>query len=85
MTSIFMDVIPKYLMNLTVLCGPRMPNGGYRLVKGELLARGCRVQWHKVSMHRMDGAGILARMLELGFVARRSYCVHVPLPLSTIN
>nr|XP_055025628.1 uncharacterized protein LOC129415618 [Misgurnus anguillicaudatus] len=63
----------------------RMPHAGYRLVKGELLARGCRVQWHRVkaTMHRVDGAGILARMIQLGFVARRSY--FVPSPLSLVH
>lgn len=65
----------------------RMPHTGYRLVKGELLARGCRVQWHRVkaTMHRVDGSGILARMIQLGFVARRSYCVPSPLSLVHVD
>ncbi|XP_076858392.1 uncharacterized protein LOC143512217 isoform X1 [Brachyhypopomus gauderio] len=65
----------------------RMPHAGYRLVKGELLARGHRVQWDRVkaTMHRVDGAGILARMIQLGFVARRSYCVPAPLSLVHVD
>lgn len=65
----------------------RMPHAGYRLVKGELLARGCRVPWHRVkaSMKRVDGAGILARMMQVGFVARRTYCVPAPLSLVHID
>uniref|UniRef100_A0A9J8A393 Integrase core domain-containing protein n=1 Tax=Cyprinus carpio carpio TaxID=630221 RepID=A0A9J8A393_CYPCA len=65
----------------------RMPHAGYRLVKGELLARGHRIQWHRVkaSMQRVDGAGILARMFQLGFVARRSYSVPAPLSLVHVD
>uniref|UniRef100_A0A8P4GUA6 Integrase core domain-containing protein n=1 Tax=Dicentrarchus labrax TaxID=13489 RepID=A0A8P4GUA6_DICLA len=65
----------------------RMPYAGYRLVKGELLARGYRVPWHKVkaTMQRVDGAGILARMIQVGFVARRTYCVPAPLSLVHID
>ncbi|KAL0964268.1 hypothetical protein UPYG_G00321540 [Umbra pygmaea] len=65
----------------------RMPHAGYRLVKGELLARGHRVQWHRVkaTMYRVDGAGILARMIQLGFVAPRSYCVPSPLSLVHVD
>lgn len=65
----------------------RMPHAGYRLVKGELLARGYRVQWHRVkdTMHRVDGAGILSRMIQLRFVTRRSYCVPAPLSLVHVD
>lgn len=65
----------------------RMPHAGYRLVKGELMARGFRVQWHRVkaTMQRVDGAGILARMIQLGFIARRTYCVPAPLSLVHID
>lgn len=65
----------------------RMPHAGYRLVKGELLARGHRIQWHRVkaSMQRVDGAGILARMFQLGFVARRIYSVPAPLSLVHVD
>lgn len=65
----------------------RMPHAGYRLMKGELLARGHRIQWHrmKASMRRVDGAGILARMVQLGFIARRSYSVPAPLSLVHVD
>ncbi len=65
----------------------RMPHAGYRLVKGELLARGHRIQWRKVkaSMQRVDGAGILARMVQLGFIARRTYSVPAPLSLVHVD
>lgn len=65
----------------------RMPHAGYRLVKGELLARGHRIQWHRVkaSMQRVDGAGILARMVQLGFIARRTYSVPAPLSLVHVD
>ncbi|XP_057187724.1 uncharacterized protein zgc:174680 [Triplophysa rosa] len=65
----------------------RMPHSGYRLVKGELVARGHRIQWHRVkaSMQRVDGAGILARMVQLGFVARRTYSVPAPLSLVHVD
>lgn len=65
----------------------RMPHVGYRIVKGELLARGIRVQWHRVkaTMQRVDGAGVLARMIQVGFVSRRSYCVPAPLSLVHVD
>ncbi|NP_001108034.1 uncharacterized protein LOC100136843 [Danio rerio] len=65
----------------------RMPHAGYRLMKGELLARGHRIQWNrmKASMQRVDGAGILARMVQLGFIARRSYSVPAPLSLVHVD
>ncbi|XP_016326655.1 uncharacterized protein LOC107676593 [Sinocyclocheilus anshuiensis] len=65
----------------------RMPHAGYRLMKGELLARGHQIQWHrmKASMRQVDGAGILARMVQLGFIARRSYSVPAPLSLVHVD
>ncbi|XP_065107367.2 uncharacterized protein [Paramisgurnus dabryanus] len=65
----------------------RVPHAGYRLMKGELLAGGHRIQWHrmKASMRRVDGAGILARMVQLGFIARRSYSVPAPLSLVHVD
>uniref|UniRef100_A0A9J7YV53 Integrase core domain-containing protein n=1 Tax=Cyprinus carpio carpio TaxID=630221 RepID=A0A9J7YV53_CYPCA len=55
----------------------RMPHAGYRLMKGELLASGHWMQWHrmKASMRRVNGAGILARMVQLGFIARRIFTI----------
>ncbi|KAK0133134.1 hypothetical protein N1851_031490 [Merluccius polli] len=65
----------------------RMPHAGYRLVKGQLLARGHRVQWCRVksSVQRVDGAGVFARMMHVGFVAHRTYSVPAPLSLVHID
>uniref|UniRef100_A0A3B3W1T3 Integrase core domain-containing protein n=1 Tax=Poecilia latipinna TaxID=48699 RepID=A0A3B3W1T3_9TELE len=45
----------------------RMPNAGYRLVKGSLQAMGVRIPWKRVqmSLQRVDGAGIISRMVQL--------------------
>ncbi|KAL2081740.1 hypothetical protein ACEWY4_023593 [Coilia grayii] len=65
----------------------RMPHAGYRLVKGELLARGYRVTWRRVwsSVECVDGAQVLARMIQVGFVARRTYSVPAPLSLVHVD
>ncbi|XP_063042090.1 uncharacterized protein zgc:174680 isoform X1 [Engraulis encrasicolus] len=65
----------------------RMPHAGYRLVKGELLARGHRLPWRRVksSVQRVDGAGVLARMIQVGCVARRTYSVPAPLSLVHVD
>ncbi|XP_070404156.1 uncharacterized protein [Nothobranchius furzeri] len=57
-----------------------MPDAGYRVVRGALLAQGHRVQWDRLyaSMHRVDSAGVLARMTHLGCVVRRTYTVPCP-------
>lgn len=59
----------------------RLPNVGYRIVKGCLQADGHRVQWERIkeSMHRVDGAGVLERLMQLGCIVRRTYCVQHPL------
>ncbi|XP_024127724.1 uncharacterized protein LOC112146248 isoform X2 [Oryzias melastigma] len=58
----------------------RMPNAGYRLVKGTLKAQGHHLGWDRVkaSMHRVDSLGILSRMTQLGCVVRRTYSVPGP-------
>lgn len=58
----------------------RMPNAGYRLVKGTLKAQGHRLGWDRVkaSMHRVDSIGILSRRAQLGCVVRRTYSVPCP-------
>ncbi|MEQ2183532.1 hypothetical protein GOODEAATRI_033632, partial [Goodea atripinnis] len=63
----------------------RLPNAGYRMVKGCLQADGHRVQWDRVkeSMHRVDAAGVLQRMMQLGCIVRRTY--SVPHPLSLVH
>lgn len=57
-----------------------MPDAGYSLVRGALLAKGHKVQWDRVyaSMHRVDSVGVLARMSRLGCVVRRTYSVPYP-------
>ncbi|MED6258161.1 hypothetical protein ATANTOWER_003672 [Ataeniobius toweri] len=65
----------------------RMPNAGYRLVKGSLQAMGVRIPWKRVkmSLQRMDGAGLIARMVQLSCIARRQYCVPAPLSLVHVD
>lgn len=65
----------------------RTPHAGYRLVKGSLQAMGHRVTWRRVkmSLQRVDGAGVLSRMIQLSCVARRTYSVPAPLSLVHID
>lgn len=65
----------------------RMPHAGYRLVKGSLQAMGHRITWRRVklSLQRVDGAGIIARMIQLSCIARRAYSVPAPLSLVHID
>uniref|UniRef100_A0A3B3YEH5 Uncharacterized protein n=2 Tax=Poecilia mexicana TaxID=48701 RepID=A0A3B3YEH5_9TELE len=65
----------------------RMPNAGYRLVKGSLQAMGVRIPWKRVqmSLQRVDGAGIISRMVQLSCISRRQYCVPAPLSLVHID
>ncbi|CAL8270224.1 unnamed protein product [Arctogadus glacialis] len=65
----------------------RHPNAGYRRMIGLLTARGQRVQWNSVraSMHRVDTAGIVSRMTQLGCVVRRTYSVPGPRSLVHID
>lgn len=60
---------------------------GYKMVKGCLRALGHRVQWNRVwdSMRRVDSAGILERMANLGCVVRRTCSVPGPLSLLHID
>lgn len=57
-----------------------MPDAGFRVVRGALLAQGHRLQWDRLyaSMHRVDSVGVLARMTRLGCVVRRTYTVPYP-------
>ncbi|KAM9500709.1 uncharacterized protein Hap1MRO34_005142 [Clarias gariepinus] len=57
-----------------------LPDAGYRMVRGSLLAQGHRVQFDRVcaSMHRVDSVGILSRMTNLRCIARKTYCVPHP-------
>ncbi|KAL7853510.1 hypothetical protein AOLI_G00203540 [Acnodon oligacanthus] len=65
----------------------RIPSAGYRMVKGFLQADGHRVQWNRIkeSMHRVDAAGVLERMTELGCIVRRTYFVQHPLSLVHVD
>ncbi|KAI7801282.1 hypothetical protein IRJ41_003217 [Triplophysa rosa] len=57
-----------------------MPDAGYRMVRGALLAQGHRVQWDRVcaSMHRVDSVGVLSRMTNIRCIARRRYAAPYP-------
>uniref|UniRef100_A0A673FYF8 Integrase core domain-containing protein n=1 Tax=Sinocyclocheilus rhinocerous TaxID=307959 RepID=A0A673FYF8_9TELE len=57
-----------------------LPDAGYRMVRGALLAKGHRLQWDRVvaSMHRVDSVGVLSRMTNLRCIARRTYRVPCP-------
>ncbi|XP_062260800.1 uncharacterized protein LOC133968652 isoform X3 [Platichthys flesus] len=65
----------------------RMPHAGYRIVKGSLQAMGHQISWRRVkmSLQRVDGAGIIARMVQLSCIARRTYSVPAPLSLVHID
>uniref|UniRef100_A0A3P8SH17 Integrase core domain-containing protein n=1 Tax=Amphiprion percula TaxID=161767 RepID=A0A3P8SH17_AMPPE len=65
----------------------RIPNAGYRMVKGCLQADGHRVQWDRIkeSMHRVDAPGVLERMTRLGCIVRRTYFVQGPLSLVHVD
>ncbi|XP_030578717.1 uncharacterized protein LOC115775323 isoform X1 [Archocentrus centrarchus] len=65
----------------------RIPNAGYRMVKGCLQADGHRVQWDRIkeSMHRVDAPGVLERMTHLGCIVRRTYFVQGPLSLVHVD
>ena len=65
----------------------RMPHAGFRMVKGSLRAMGHRVQWRRVrkSLQSVDGAGIIARMIQLCCIARQKYSVPAHLSLVHID
>uniref|UniRef100_A0A1A7XG32 Integrase core domain-containing protein n=1 Tax=Iconisemion striatum TaxID=60296 RepID=A0A1A7XG32_9TELE len=65
----------------------RIPNAGYRMVKGCLEADGHRIQWDRIkeSMHRVDAPGVLERMTQLGCIVRRTYFVQGPLSLVHVD
>ncbi|XP_042578484.1 uncharacterized protein LOC109078767 isoform X2 [Cyprinus carpio] len=79
-TSLYSSCTDEELDSLVSEIKSTMPNIGYRVVRGALLAKGHRVQWDRIcaSMHRVDGLGVLSRMSQLGCVARRTYSVPYP-------
>jgi hypothetical protein len=65
----------------------RMPHACFRMFKGSLRAMGHHVQWKRVrgSLQWVDGAGIIARMIELHCIALQKYFVPAPLSLVHID
>lgn len=65
----------------------RMPHAGSRLVTGSLQVMGHRISWRKVkmSLQRVNGTGIISRMVQLSCIARRTYSVPAPLSLVHID
>ncbi|XP_015260496.1 PREDICTED: uncharacterized protein LOC107104895 [Cyprinodon variegatus] len=85
--SSYSNLSDSELDNAILSIKNRLPNAGYRMVKGCLQAEGHRVQWERIknSRHRVDGAGVLQRMLQLGCIVRRTYSVPHPLSLVHID
>lgn len=80
--------IPDHILDLKVRSvKARLPHAGYRLVKGSLRSMGYRIPWRRVksSLQRVDGAGVVARMVQLSCIARRTYSVPAPLSLVHID
>ncbi|XP_039461390.1 uncharacterized protein LOC120435654 [Oreochromis aureus] len=86
-TATYSSLSDDELDNLIAAIKQESKNLGYRMVKGRLRALGHRVQWNRVwdSMRRVDSAGILERMANLGCVVRRTYSVPGPLSLLHID
>ncbi|KAK7884034.1 hypothetical protein WMY93_027157 [Mugilogobius chulae] len=86
-TGTYSQMTDQELDNTISTIKSEMPNAGYRMIQGHLVAMGHRVQWWrmKASMHRVDGAGIIRRLTELGCVVRRSYSVRGPLSLVHVD
>lgn len=63
-TSLYSSCTDEELGSLVSEIKSTMPNIGYRVVRGALIAKGHRVQWDRIraSMHRVDGLGVLSRM-----------------------
>lgn len=83
----YSQLTDEELDNLVVAIKTTSPHSGYRMMRGHLKARGHRVQWSRVwdSMNRVDSAGVLARLSQLGHVVRRSYSVQAPLSLMHLD
>lgn len=78
--SLYSSCTDDELDALVIAIKNTMPDAGYRLVRGALLAQGHRVQWDRLyaAMHRVDSIGVLSRMTSLGCVVRRTYTVPYP-------
>ncbi len=76
----YSQLTDEELDNLVVAIKTTSPHSGYRMMRGHLKALGHRVQWSRVcdSMNRVDSAGVLARMSQLGHVVRSPSCIWTP-------
>ncbi|XP_073727850.1 uncharacterized protein [Misgurnus anguillicaudatus] len=85
--SLYSSLTDSELDTLVSSIKSRMPNSGYRIVKGALKSEGHKVQYERVraSLHRVDTLGVLSRMTELGCVVRRRYSVPGPKSLMHID
>ncbi|KAI7806118.1 hypothetical protein IRJ41_000277, partial [Triplophysa rosa] len=85
--SLYSSLTDDELDTLVSNIKSRMPNSGYRMVKGALKAEGHRVQYERVraSLHRVDTLGVLSRMTEMGCVVRRRYSVPGPKSMMHID
>ncbi len=83
----YSQLTDEELDNLVIAIKTTSPHSGYRMMRGHLKALGHRVQWSRVcdSMNRVDSAGVLARMSQIGHVVRRSYSVQAPLSLMHLD
>ncbi len=83
----YSSVLDEELDTLVLTVKSRHPYAGYRMVKGFLQFMGHRVQWERIqaSMHRVDSAGIISRLTQLGCVVRRTYSVPSPGALMHID
>ncbi|ROJ64366.1 hypothetical protein DPX16_0818 [Anabarilius grahami] len=86
-TGCYSIMTDSELDNMVRAIKTQVPNAGYRNVKGQLMAMGNRVQWERIkaSMHRVDAAGVLSRLAQLGCIVRRSYSVRGPLALVHVD
>ncbi len=85
--SLYSSLTDDELDTLVSNIKSRMPNSGYRMVKGALKAEGHKVQYERVRalLHRVDTLGVLSRMTELGCVVRRRYSVPGPKSMMHID
>lgn len=86
-TGYYGTMTDSELDNLVRAIKIQMPNAGYRAVRGQLMAMGSRVQWERIqdSMHRVDAAGVLSRLTQLGCTVRRTYSAQGPLALVHVD
>uniref|UniRef100_A0A672M9U9 Resolvase HTH domain-containing protein n=1 Tax=Sinocyclocheilus grahami TaxID=75366 RepID=A0A672M9U9_SINGR len=62
--TMYSTISDNELDNVILAIKKRLPNAGYRMIKGCLQADRHRVQWNRIkeSMHRVNAPGILERM-----------------------